>query len=295
MHPFSVARKLVAAAAVCVALGAPLPANAWWAKGHRLVASVAADHLTPLARKNVKALLGTESLADVAAWADAYRPLETQTGNWHYTDIPAAAQTYDRERDCPVQPGVKAGSRNDRWRDCATDRILFFEERLRDQKLDPVDRALALKYLVHFIGDIHQPMHATGVEKGGNGISILAFGSPDCGRYKCNLHAVWDGYLIDHTALTEKQYLKRLEKEIRGKHMVARSTDPAVWTSESKVVADAGLVGKNTDIDEAYFQREIPVIDQRLELAGLRLAAVLNSVFTSPPATFHPDQAEQAE
>ena len=286
--PMPLLRKLTAVLTLA-ALTAPAPAYAWWEKGHRLVAEVAEDHLTPIARRNVRALLGTESLADVAAWADEYRPLETQTGPWHYTDLPAGSDTYDRNRDCPVQPTVKAGARNDVWRDCVTDRILFFEDRLRNGKLDPTDRALALKYLVHFVGDIHQPLHATGVAAGGNGISVTAFGSTSCSTSgKCNLHNIWDGYLIDHTALTEAQYRKRLEAAIRAGKLTAGSDDPVVWTVESKIAADEAMVPKDSNIDDAYNAHAIQVIDTRLELAGLRLASVLNSIFTAPPAPFHP-------
>ena len=75
---------------------------------------------------------------------------------------------------------------------------------IADAKLDPIDRATALKYLVHFVGDIHQPLHATGVEIGGNGIPVTAFGGTSCSTSgKCNLHNIWDGYLIDHRNLTD--------------------------------------------------------------------------------------------
>lgn len=280
--------RTMTAALSLTALLMPNSAYAWGGEGHRLVANIAQNHLTPVARRNVKALLGAETLADVASWADAYRPNEAETALWHYTDLPAGSDTYDRERDCPTQPGVKAGSRNDKWRDCATDRILFFEERLRDSTLDPADRAIALKYLVHFVGDIHQPMHATGVEKGGNGISVVAFGSETCGQYKCNLHAVWDSGLLQHAGLTEEQYLKRLETAIRHEKLSAVTNDPAVWTAESKKHADEAMLRTGAAVDEAYYVREITVVDQRLELAGLRLAAVLNGIFTAPPQKFVP-------
>ncbi len=195
---------------------------------------------------------------------------------------------YDRDRDCPAQPGVKLGSRNDKWRDCATDRILFFEARLKDQSLDPADRATALKYLVHFVGDIHQPMHATGVEKGANGIPVVVFGSATCGQYNCNLHAVWDSGLLLHTGLSEPDYLHRLEKGIKAQHLSAGVDDPAVWTNESKKASDEAMLPKGAAVDEAYYTREIPVVDQRLELAGLRLAEVLNGIFTAPPQKFMP-------
>lgn len=292
-------RKLLAvlaSSALLVATIAPPTASAWWEKGHRLVGKIAWDHLTPVARRNVKALLGTESLADVAAWPDVYRPLVAQTGGWHYTDIPGDKTTYDRDRDCPTQPGVKAGSYNDKWRDCATDRILFFESRIADPKLDPSERAESLKFLVHFVGDIHQPFHASGVEKGGNGIQVKAFGQESCGNNansKCNLHAIWDGYLIDHRNLTDAQYLSKLESEIRTERLTAGSTDPIAWTEQSKVLSDAVIVPKGADIDEAYFNKNIPLIDRQLELGGLRLAAALNAAFTAPPAVFHPVDQEK--
>ncbi len=265
-----------------------LPAFAWGPQGHALVAMIAADHLTPVARKNVKALLGSETLADVASWPDAYRPLVTQTGAWHYVDIPEGTTTYVRDRDCPPQPGVKLGAGNDKWRDCVVDRILFFEQRVGDTTLDPADRAVALKYLVHFIGDIHQPMHAMNLERGGNGINVVAFGSEKCGNGNCNLHSVWDSGLILHRNLDVAQYKAALETQIKQDSVQAGTGDPAQWASESKALADAAIVEKGGSVDEAYYQREIPVVDRQLELAGLRLAAALNNIFTTAPAKFRP-------
>jgi hypothetical protein len=281
-------RKFLAAVAL-VALLAPSPANAWWEKGHRLVGQIAWDHLTPVARQNVRAILGVETMADVASWADVYRPLVAQTTGWHFVDIPGDKQTYQRDRDCPTQPGVKLGSYNDKWRDCATDRILFFESRIADPKVDPIERAESLEFLIHVVGDIHQPLHATGVEQGGNFIDVTAFGSPACSTSgKCNLHNIWDGHLIEHRNLHDPEYLDMLEAEIKSKQLAAGSLDPVVWTNESKVIADAIMVPKGADIDEAYYQKNIVVINHQLELAGLRLAAVLNGTFTAPPTPFKP-------
>lgn len=88
-----------------------------------------------------------------------------------------------------------ATSRGDRWRDCVVDRIRYNQERLADATLDRADRAIALKFLVHLIGDVHQPFHARGVARGGNDIPVSAFGSPTCAyddgtTYPCNLHGV---------------------------------------------------------------------------------------------------------
>lgn len=272
-----------------------LPAFAWGPQGHKLVALIAQDHLTPLARRNVKALLGPETLADVASWPDAYRPLETQTGSWHYVDLPAGATTYDRDRDCPTQPNVKLGSTSDKWRDCVVDRILFFEGRVADATLDQPDRAIALKYLVHFIGDVHQPFHAYGPERGGNGIPVVVFGSATCGKYNCNLHSVWDSGLILHHGLDDTAYRNLLETEIRTGKQPVGSEDPAVWAAESMAAAIPALVPPNGSIDKAYYTREIPVVDQRLEQAGLRLAAFLNRTFTAAPVKFKPTPADSKQ
>ncbi len=212
-------KKLIAMVALVLAGAAPC--WGWGPQGHRLVAEVAWDHLTPEAKTSVQALLGDESLADVSSWADHYLDGNTQTALWHYVNIPVDAAAYDRDRDCAVQPGVKAGSARDKWRDCAVDRIDYNEQRVADASLDRVDRAVALKFLVHFVGDLHQPFHGLGVERGGNGIPVSVFGSASCGNYPCNLHAVWDAGLIDHRHLDDAAYLKALEAEIAAKKMVA--------------------------------------------------------------------------
>ncbi|GAA3746579.1 S1/P1 nuclease [Terriglobus aquaticus] len=285
-------------AVLCAALLLPClttPAHAWGPQGHKLVAMVAMEHLTPTAKKNIKFLLGKETLADVASWPDVYRPLETQTGPWHYVDIPEGAGTYDRERDCPTQPNVKAGSPGDKWRDCVVDRILFFEGRIGDATLDPADRAIALKYLVHFVGDIHQPLHTTGVQKGGNGITVNVFGSDTCGKYPCNLHSVWDSGLILHRQLNDKQYLALLDHEFASTPPAATPDDPATWANEGNALLPGLMLPQGGVVDQAYFDREIPVVDRQLEVAGLRLAAVLNRTFTSAPVTFKPAAADSKQ
>jgi hypothetical protein len=256
--------------------------HSWSPQGHRLVALVAANHLTPAARQGVTMLLGPESLADVAVWADQYQSGNNQTSFWHYVNIPPDATSYDRNRDCPVQPGVTAGARNDRWRDCVIDRILYNQERLADRSLDRADRAIALKFLVHLIGDLHQPLHALGVARGGNGIPVSVFGSATCSyddgsTYPCNLHSVWDTSLIAHRRLNDRQYVAALERLVSERKWTATDTgSPAEWAMESHALAKAGLLSAGGIVDEAYFRAHIAVVDGRLALGGLRLAAWLN-------------------
>ena len=276
-------RALVVVFALSIAAAATV--QAWGPQGHRLVALVAENHLTPAARKNVQLLLADESLADVAVWADEYLQGNNQTSFWHYVNIPADARGYDRDRDCPRQPGVSAGGRGDAWRDCVVDRIRYNEERLANRSLDRADRAVALKFLVHLIGDLHQPFHALGVERGGNGIPVSVFGSPTCGypdgtRFSCNLHALWDSELIAHRKLRDRAYAAELERQITARRWGAAGS-AAEWAMESHALAKAALLPPRGQADEAYYRAHIAQIDERLALGGLRLARVLNQMLGS--------------
>jgi len=261
--------------------------HAWSAQGHRLVGLIAAARLTPIATQNVAWLLDGQTLADVSSWADSITSEQVQTSYWHYLNIPPDAAGYDRDRDCPKQPGAEAGSRNDRWRDCVVDRISYWEERLGNPKLDRADRATALKFIVHFIGDLHQPFHALGVGRGGNDVQVKVFGQADCGfdparPSPCNLHSVWDGRLISRRNLDDRAYVDALTKVIASKGFASQPPGtPAQWAEQSFKLAKEALVKPNTNIDEAYYRRHINVIDDRLALGGVRLAAVLNRVLVT--------------
>jgi hypothetical protein len=146
-------------------------------------------------------------------------PTNRQTGPWHYVNIPPGATAYDRDRDCPRQPSVAAGSRADQWRDCVVDRIEYNRARVANVSLGRADRAIALKFLVNLVGDLHQPLHALSVARGGNDLPVVAFGSSSCTHsdgtsYPCNLHGVWDTSLIAHRRLTDGQYLDDLSRQI---------------------------------------------------------------------------------
>jgi hypothetical protein len=263
--------------------------RAWGTQGHHLVALVATAHLTPVAHRNVSWLLAPETLSDVSVWADQYRDDNYQTYYWHFLNIPPTAASYDRNRDCPLQPTVTAGSTADKWRDCAVDRILYNRERLADVSLDRADRATALKFLVHLVGDVHQPFHALGVERGGNGIPVSVFGSEDCGReaarpLPCNLHGVWDTSLIAHRSLDDRQYLAVLDDKIQRNGWQRRPLGTASeWAMQSHALAKAALLSPHSRVDEPYYASQIPVIDERLALAGLRLAALINECLPKPP------------
>lgn len=276
-------RQIVAATVVAVALCSWDALQAWGGQGHRLVGLLAASHLSRVASENVKRLLDGQSIADVSSWADQQTTDHVQTSYWHYLNIPPTAAGYDRDRDCPSQPGTKAGSRGDTWRDCAVDRITYFEQRTADLELDRADRATALKFLIHFIGDLHQPFHALGVGRGGNDVIVRVFGNSNCGNdperppLPCNLHSVWDSRLIARRDLSDRAYVAVLEKLIAQKGWLSQPVGtPAQWAEQSWALAKAALVANDTNIDEAYYKKYIGVIDERMALGGVRLAAVLN-------------------
>jgi hypothetical protein len=277
-------RRIITACAIVVTLFSSIEfVHAWGAQGHRLVGLIAAERLTPAAAKQVTWLLDGQTLADVSSWADTLTSDQVQTSYWHYLNIPPDASGYNRDRDCPKQPGVTAaGSRSDRWRDCVVDRISYWEERLGDVKLDRADRATALKFIVHFIGDLHQPFHALGVGRGGNDVKVRVFGEANCSNdpakpNPCNLHSVWDGRLIFRRGLDDTAYLGELKKLIIAKGFGSQPAGtPAQWAEQSFRLAKEALVKPDTNIDEGYYRRHIAVIDERLSLGGVRLAAELN-------------------
>ena len=265
--------------------------SAWGTQGHRLVGLLAANHLTTTAKRNVAWLLAPESLGDIASWADEVQGQINQTALWHYVNIPADAKAYDRDRDCPRQPGVAAGSRNDAWRDCVVDRITYHEQRLADTKLDRADRAIALKFLVHFVGDIHQPLHASAIERGGNGVLIRFFGSETCGtdparQAPCNLHSAWDTLMIARRGLDDRAFLRALETRLGSEGLLHKPPGtPAEWAMESLALSNAIMLPQQGNVDEAYYTKNLGVIEERLALAGARLAQVLNRALTTrPPA-----------
>jgi len=274
----------VAACALLLCMGVQT-SWAWGREGHRLTALVAEQYLTPEAKVQVALLLGKETLADVAPWADAYREDHPDTAKWHFVDIPKAEAKFDRNRDCPVSQADPKSP----WRDCITDRIFYFEGRLGDASLSLKERAFALKFLVHLIGDIHQPFHALGDDRGGNGIAVSFLGSSRCDSYNCNLHGVWDDMIIDEQGLSEKKYTERLLQEIKDNQWERLAGgEPTTWANISHHYAVEALVPNGALITQEYVKEESKVVDAQLALGGLRLARVLNRILAAPEALSAP-------
>jgi hypothetical protein len=282
--------RSVAVAALLFSVATPR-SWAWGREGHRLTALVADNYLTPETRAAVKELLGKETIADVASWADEYRQQHPETGKWHFADTPLSESTYNRDRDCPVSPDTTS-----KFRDCVVDRILYFEMRLADKSLTHDQRAEALKYVIHFIGDIHQPLHVLGDARGGNDIAITFLGSNQCGSYKCNLHGTWDDGMIEHHDLSEKKYTAYLLSDIQEHdwEKLAGGT-PVAWANASHRYAMNAFTPNGALIEKTYYDEEIKVVDSQLALGGLRLARVLNTILSGQPVPPMPSAASGAD
>lgn len=271
----SLLRRAVAASLL---FATTMPSWGWGREGHRLTALVAENFLLPETQAAIHDLLGKESLADVASWADEVRSSKPETGPWHFVDIPKENAKYDRDRDCPANP------KDPQWRDCAVDRLLYFEMRLADKNLSRNERAEALRFIVHFVGDIHQPLHAIGDERGGNGIRVTFLGSKQCGGYTCNLHGVWDSEMIDHHGMPEKKYVQFLLADIAEHDWQKLSGgNPVQWANASHQYAVNAFAPNGAMLMSDYYNDEIKVIDSQLSLGGLRLARVLNTILSGRP------------
>jgi len=291
-------KKVIAVCALLVFVTGQLPA--WGVKGHVIVARLAESRLTSATKKNLRLLLGNDDLAAVAVWADNIRKDRNETFGWHFVDIPKDADAFSSPRDC-FRPQDKNPAAQTDHDNCIVDRIDIFRQTLADPNASRNDRIEALKFLVHFVGDIHQPLHDVDEARGGNDIKVAAFGSDKCGDYLCNLHGVWDYSLIDHTGYSEADYVRHLNRLIKENRLDERREGrPEDWANESHLLAREVLAEHAAAVDQSYYYANIVLVDQQLALAGVRLAALLNDTLGRIPnkqldqelKSHHPDDTQ---
>ncbi|HJX84246.1 MAG TPA: S1/P1 nuclease [Candidatus Angelobacter sp.] len=257
---------------------------AWGPKGHQIVGDIARTHLNEAARQNIVALLGNDDLAAVANWADDVKGERRESYGWHFVDIRKDSSGFSQPRDC-YQPNEKFSYTMTDHHNCVVDRINMFREVLADKNAPRQDRIDALKFLVHFVGDIHQPLHAIDEARGGNDIHVVEFGSAQCGTRPCNLHYEWDIALLEHTGRSEADYVSFLERLITSNHLQLKAGGTAEdWANESFAIAKQIMLKDGGAVDDAYYKANIGTIDERLALGGLRLARWLNETLGSTQA-----------
>jgi len=236
----------------------------WGFKGHRAIASIAQKHLTSNTAYVVSAYLKGETMSEVATWADENRT--NTTAPWHFLNLPLGLSH---------EQFVKAVSESDNNVYTA---ILKAEATLKDKNVGPDQKNEALKNLIHFVGDAHQPMHISRKEdKGGNTIQLQFDGKGT------NLHALWDSKLIDHEGLSETDIAKNYDTATPAQIRQWQSDSPIEWIWESYQISSElyAQVKPGENIDDAYYQKYIPVIRKRIDQAGIRLAGELNRLFSN--------------
>lgn len=270
-------RAAFAVSIFCVSVLGPCRAWAWGSEGHRIVALIAADRLTPAARARVADLLGPDvrgAMEEASTWADEIRDERPETERWHFVDIEISEAGYDAARDCPGE-------------DCVVAQIRRDERLVADARLARPVRAEALRFLIHFVGDIHQPLHcADHHDRGGNEVRVMLGGE------ETNLHAVWDTTVVAGLGDDPATVSAGLEARITPREARAWSWGgPADWANESFDIAKRAIYGplRGTDREEGsiqlpdnYLIHERPLAAEQLEKAGVRLAMVLNAVLSGP-------------
>ena len=245
----------------------PSAALSWGPTGHRVVALVAATLLTPAAQAQVAQLLGpTTTLADVATWADDIRKDRPATASWHYVDDPESVPHFAGVSECRDN--------------CALVALDSSLKTLANPQADQAARAEALKWVVHLVADLHQPLHAgSASDKGGNAVKVNFFGD------HTNLHWVWDSKIIDRAYPNPEVLRDQVAAGVASSGGLPCETEtPEKWAQESHQVAItvAYVLPAHGEIDEAYVAKALPVMQQQLAKAAVRLSCVLNRALSSP-------------
>jgi len=276
-------RFTILALALATAL-VPSPVFAWGKTGHRVIAAIADTELSGLAHAEIEQILGAgESLDEAANWPDEMRAApgefwQKTATPWHYVTVNGTI--YDH-----------APSEGD-----ALEALERFSKTLQDPNASRADKQLALRFVVHLVGDLHQPLHVGKCcDRGGNDVKVTWFGKPT------NLHAVWDSELVDEEQLSFSELAAKLERHISPQDVVEWwDIRPRDCIRESAEIRDtiypaSGDLPKSPnrnapkkvqdglpDLSYSYVYNFTPVMERRLSQGGVRLAAYLNSIFAEP-------------
>jgi hypothetical protein len=248
----------------------PAHAQAWGPEGHEIIARIAGHNLTPVARLRIAQLLGGDAAPLMmleANWADEIRSDRPETTGWHFVNIEVGNRGYNRRRDCPRD-------------NCVVRQIEREMGLLRDPRSSHAARLEAFRFLIHFVGDLHQPLHAADrYDKGGNALTVYE------GRRRTNLHRVWDQDLVEALGTDPMLVAAAIEANVtaQDKARIAAGT-PEDWANESFRLAVREIYARfprsgPTRLPRDYATRERQVVRMQLLRAGLRLAAVLNGLY----------------
>ncbi|WP_411358019.1 S1/P1 nuclease [Pseudidiomarina salilacus] len=271
MKPMTSALLTLSAVSLCCSAAFyTSTASAWGQNGHRITGKIAEAYLTPAARQAIEDLLGPESLAEASTYADEMRsnPSEfwQKTANpFHYVTL---QQPHDYHADdCPPQGDAMSALED-------------FTATLQSETASRDEKQLALRFIVHIIGDLHQPLHVGSAalnDRGGNDVKVKFYGEDS------NLHSVWDTGLVEHQNLSYTEFSNWLQRRITDEQAQTWATpDPYVWINESSQLRDEVYpAADETSLSWDYVYNYTPVMKQRLQQGGVRIAAYLNNVFAN--------------
>jgi hypothetical protein len=315
--------RLWALAAACIVLLSPVRAWPWGCDGHQAVAIIAEKHMNAHALEMANKLLqsqpidptlprfcvgaGLDLMADSATWPDDLRKVRPEASPWHYIDIPRDGPRSAIAESCPASTG------------CVTSAIEHQVELLRSDGTDPKVRADALRFIIHFVGDLHMPLHCvSNNDEGGNCVPINFFGNPPVEKnpqyetYAPNLHAIWDYAIIQRMKGQEPvaQWAASLDQQFSSQDAawVKAGVNVEDWAWEGHELADTVVYAKlpvgipvekpvpvkscsddnhvstrllklNEQVSQQYVDAVAPTINEQIAKAGVRLAMVLNSIW----------------
>src|SRR5690554_93982 len=235
----------------------------WGANGHRATAAVADEHLSRKAKKAIKTLLDGETLVSISTYADEIKSDNAfrKYSAWHYVNIPFE-ETYET---------IESSEKGD-----LISAIEFCISVLNDADTTKEDKKFHLKLLVHFMGDLHQPLHL-GLEedKGGNDIKVKWFGA------STNLHTVWDSKMINSYDMSYSELAMNFPKLSKAKVKELQSGSLLDWVEEirkkTRMIYDSASSGD--PLGYRYMYDHFSTVEEQLQLGGVRLAKILNIIF----------------
>lgn len=250
-----------------VLLATPTEVFGWGKNGHRIVGKLAENHMTANTLAEVKALLDGDRISEVGTWADEMRSNPSDfwqkvTPKWHYLNINEISDFHPEHY-----------SSEDEVKDAYTG-IRKAMDVLADKNASKQDKQLYLRFLIHLVGDVHQPLHLGRAEDhGGNKIKVKFFWQDT------NLHSLWDTQLIEQEKLSFSEfasYIDTQDSKLISQYLNSR---PADWIEESFHQAqDIYQVG-DKDFSYNYVYKYMPVVKERLLQGGIRLAGLLNEIY----------------
>ena len=263
---FAFANRICAVAlGTLLATGVASPAFGWGQTGHRVTGAIAQQYLSPLSQAAMMELLPNSSLAQASTHADEMRSDPSEfwqktAGPWHYVSVPEG-KTY-----------VEVGAPDE---GDAVTALEQFTNTLKDPSATTDEKRLALQFIVHIIGDLHQPLHAgNGTDRGGNDVKVRFFWQDS------NLHRVWDSQMLEQRGLSYTEWTAQLTRSITPQDIRSwASTDVLEWIKESTEIRDAIYPDNANNMSYDYLYNNLPTAQKRIQMAGIRIAMYLNKVF----------------